>query len=353
MRHVFGTNVYEVTDPTNPRNAFELSTDGFECTIVLSDLEHTSPFGSSEATNPPFAVALTKDTDAVTLICAWRGSDAIEDWPINLAATPVHSSSWFESAPGLRAHGGYTATVESDLTKHTAALLKLIEDFGVTRLVFTGHSLAGGTACIGTIVLRGRMQQAGSPWAAVDKVDVRTVAFSAPGAIIQDVSKADDATKSFAADVSARSVNLIAWMDIVPRLTTDLGFVNRYLENSLASLAELEVPLPKLLYNLIDIRHKIDSLYEEGKDAGPVMELLGVAKTLVHSCPLVMYEDLDSEPLRLLDSRDPTDDPAYTSRPTSTRSSRRMKMSSRGSYTSTKSPTTASAITSRPSNSQL
>jgi len=32
---------------------------------------------------------------------------------------------------------------------------------------------------------------------------------------------------------------------------------------------------------------------------------------LVHSCPLVMYEDLDSEPLRLLDSLDPTDDPAY------------------------------------------
>ena len=93
--------------------------------------------------------------------------------------------------------------------------------------MFTGHSLAGGTACLGTYVVSGRMKQAGSPWAAVaDKVDVRTVAFSAPGAMIQDVSKSDAATKSFVADVSSRCVNLIAWMDIVPRVTTDLDFMD-------------------------------------------------------------------------------------------------------------------------------
>ena len=69
----------QVTDPTNPRNEFELSTDGFECNMVLEDLQHESPFGSSQATNPPFAVALTRDSDAVTLICCWRGSTTMEE----------------------------------------------------------------------------------------------------------------------------------------------------------------------------------------------------------------------------------------------------------------------------------
>ena len=76
----------QVTDPTNPRNEFELSTDGFECNMVLEDLQHESPIGSSQATNPPFAVALTRDSDAVTLIAdaatettsrRWRGAPEI------------------------------------------------------------------------------------------------------------------------------------------------------------------------------------------------------------------------------------------------------------------------------------
>ena len=75
----FAGQMYEVTDPTNPRNQFELSTDNFECNMVLEDLNHESPFGSSQATNPPFAVALTRDSDAVTLICCWRGSTTMEE----------------------------------------------------------------------------------------------------------------------------------------------------------------------------------------------------------------------------------------------------------------------------------
>ena len=162
--------------------------------------------------------------------------------------------------------------------------------------------------------MSGRMKQAGSPWAAVaDKVDVRTVAFSAPGAIIQDVSKSDDATKAFVADVSSRCVNLIAWMDIVPRVTTDLDFMDAYLEDTLPALAKDAVgrPLPKLLYWLLDARGKIDSLYDKGKDAEPVQALLAVGKTLMHGCPLVLWEDDQSEPVLVHDHLGPTDDKAY------------------------------------------
>ena len=56
-------------------------------------------------------------------------------WAINFAATPVHSASWFDAAPGLRTHGAYTATVESDITKHTTALCSLIDMYDVTRCV--------------------------------------------------------------------------------------------------------------------------------------------------------------------------------------------------------------------------
>ena len=47
----------------------------------------------------------------------------------------MHSASWFDAAPGLRTHGAYTATVESDITKHTAALCSLIDMYDVTRCV--------------------------------------------------------------------------------------------------------------------------------------------------------------------------------------------------------------------------
>ena len=242
------------------------------------------------------------------------------------ATTPVTSFKlpWSRSAPKS---GGYqlgdiskavyqtwTATVEGDITKHTKALLSLIDMYDVTRLVFTGHSLAGGAACLGTYVVSGRMKQAGSPWAAVaDKVDVRTVAFSAPGAIIQDVSKSDDATQSFVADVSSRCVNLIAWMDIVPRVTTDLSFMDAYLEDTLPALAKDAVgrPLPKLLYWLLDARGKIDSMYDKGKDSEPVQALLAVGKTLMHGCPLILWEDDTSEPVLIRDHLGPTDDKAY------------------------------------------
>ena len=44
---------------------------------------------------------------------------------------------------------------------------------------------------------------------------------------------------------------------------------------------------------------KIDGLYEKGKDAEPVQALTKVAGSFRHACPLVMYEDDQSEPVLL------------------------------------------------------
>jgi hypothetical protein len=72
------------------------------------------------------------------------------------------------------------------------------------------------------------MKQAGSKWSTVaDKVEVRTVAFAAPNVMV-DVTNSDAATKSFVADVSSRSVNLIAEQDLVSRLGTDNQFVDAW-----------------------------------------------------------------------------------------------------------------------------
>ena len=153
---------------------------------------------------------------------------------------------------------------------------------------------------MGNIVVSGRMRNPASPWAAYkDKLEVRSVAFAGPGAIIQDVLELDEATKSFANDVASRSVNLIADQDIVSRFTTDLDFVDAYLDDVLPALAEERVPLPKLLFYVVDAKGKIDGLYEKGKDAAPVQALTKVAGTFRHACPLVMYEDDQSEPIFL------------------------------------------------------
>ena len=97
----FSNQMYSVTDPSNPRTEFDLSTGDFECTVVLKDLDHATPYGSSEATNPPFAAAVT----GTTLICAWCGSTTILDWAIDAGLAPAHSESWYAAAPQLRTHG--------------------------------------------------------------------------------------------------------------------------------------------------------------------------------------------------------------------------------------------------------
>ena len=50
---------------------------------------------------------------------------------------------------------------------------------------------------------------------------------------------------------------------------------------------------------VVDAKGKIDGLYEKGKDAEPVQALTKVAGTFRHACPLVMYEDDQSEPVLL------------------------------------------------------
>ena len=49
----------------------------------------------------------------------------------------------------------------------------------------------------------------------------------------------------------------------------------------------------------------------EGKDSEPVQALLAVGKTLMHGCPLILWEDVDSEPVLVHDHLGPTDDKAY------------------------------------------
>ena len=111
---------------------FKLSTGDFKMDIVLEDLEHETELGSNIATSPPFAVALTGDT----LVASWRGSSTLSDWVcIDFGFAPGYSASWYDVAPGLRTHCGFTFMVESDITKHTAALCSLIDMYDVTRCV--------------------------------------------------------------------------------------------------------------------------------------------------------------------------------------------------------------------------
>ena len=79
-------------------------------------------------------------------------------------------------------------------------------------------------------------------------------------------------------------------------VNTSARSTRRYLEDTLPALAKdaVDRPLPKLLYWLLDARGKIDSLYDKGKDAEPVQALLAVGKTLMHGCPLIMWEDVTS-----------------------------------------------------------
>ena len=52
---------------------------------------------------------------------------------------------------------GMNAMLEHDFLEHLGMLSDLVEDFGVTKIFFSGHSLGGGIAQIATLALMGQI----------------------------------------------------------------------------------------------------------------------------------------------------------------------------------------------------
>lgn len=115
------------------------------------------------------------------LVVAWAGSQTAMDWAMDLGSAPVSSPLWEKLAKGLKAHAGMAALVAGDYSDHRETLLWAAREFGVRRLIYTGHSLGGGLAQIAHLATLGQLHEHGKwEYSDLTHIDVEAVAFAAP-----------------------------------------------------------------------------------------------------------------------------------------------------------------------------
>jgi hypothetical protein len=225
------------------------------------------------STNPPsFAGIITGDT----LILAWRGTVTLSDMLADIEFSSATPSGWDETCPGLQVQEVYYHMIKAYFTKHEQDILDYVsgnymkdknkplsdkpEERGIPikRIILTGHSLGGGLVQVAHLYLnvsRGKDNEKVSHLGT--KVDVQTIAFSAPMTTAFTSSGITDTTTlSFLNDtITPKMRNFVYSRDVVPRAYANLKFVGGMVDAFLvdtSSASEAELGLAEVLVDLIE-----------------------------------------------------------------------------------------------------
>jgi len=96
--------------------------------------------GIFEVTNPPFSIVVCDKT----MIIGWRGSYTIMDWVRDFGFFISSSFRWFHVGKVVKVQGAYLSMIDNFMVDNESFILDTIKKDGITDLIFTGHSLAGG-----------------------------------------------------------------------------------------------------------------------------------------------------------------------------------------------------------------
>jgi hypothetical protein len=273
----------------------------------LSDVHHQAEVlyfhdhGLVKETVPPLVIAVSGDT----LILGWRGSKTVMDWASDVAYAPVASSRWSPITPNVRAHSAYSALVESDLALHEKTIIEEITKRGISQIILTGHSLAGGMANVAHLFLEAQLSQPDTAWSSLrEQVTCRTVAFAAPmTAINMDETRSDAATNDFLQRVADHSCNIIYGCDVVPHCVGDVGFLNKVIEDVIPELASGVTGDGYLMSWLVPkVQSKIQTTYDSFVDVR-LKSSIPVLIAYHHVGNVIYYHDATSDPVLLRDSR--------------------------------------------------
>lgn len=185
-----------------------------------------------------------------TLVLGWRGTtDDIMNMITDINATPATSSRWSHISPDLMVHGGFHPIIENDLAKHEVELVKIMEKYGITEIITTGHSLGGALGTVAHLAIHGELTKpATSPsvwkdYAAKLKsqgktLTVRNIAYSAPTSIFNVAPANDAGVKNFMKTIESTSCNIVYSTDPVPRLPGHMPFLNEMLDELIPEIKE-------------------------------------------------------------------------------------------------------------------
>jgi len=188
-----------------------------------------------DAAVPAFALASYQDT----LILCWRGTSNPLDVITDGAISPVSSSR----LPKLvRAHGMFSALVESDLALHRHFITKQLVGSSTKQIICTGHSLGGAIASVAHVHIQALLDNAskGTPWDS--QATCRSLTFAAPMSMldVDEVVVANASDPNTEADersandllskVAKNSCNFVYQCDVVPRGYSNLEYIYHVVE---------------------------------------------------------------------------------------------------------------------------
>jgi len=269
---------------------FMLSTKDIKTELLIYD-NHGDLFDAT----PPFCVAVT----GKTMILGWRGTSGLADGLNDAAASPQSSLAWRKYAKTIKAQGAMTSIVSNDIVNHEIAIIKKVQDLGITEIITTGQSLGGGCSQIGHLIIRAQMEDETSPWNALKDVNVRSVSFCGPmTTVLRD--NATPATDAFLEKLWNNSCNVVYKNDVVPRGYGYLSFIEDFLDDAADDIAKA-IPGPRLMKRMVDVQGKIEDLISDAEEMEAVAGLLSVFSQYRHIGNIVFYESEDARPRVLKD----------------------------------------------------
>jgi len=282
--------LYNIRD--GKKDAFMLNTDDHKTEVLLLDQQV-----GFESTNPTFGVVVSGDT----MIIGWRGTDpsTVIDLLNDGACSPTSSLLWRKHKHTVKVQGAMASLVNNDLAKHEDMIIAECKKRGIKEIVTTGHSLGGGLGQIAHTTLRAQIQEETSPWSKMIDVNVRSVVFSAPMTTVL-INNASDETDTFVDELNDNSCNLIFSNDPVPRAYGYLSFIEDYVENATAEVAD-KIPIPSAVKFAMQLKSKLEKGVDTVADSSIAQEIVTTLSKYVHPGNIVYYEDKDSKPVALKD----------------------------------------------------
>jgi hypothetical protein len=165
--------------------------------------------------------------------------------------------------------------------------------------VFIRHSLGGGCAQVGHLILRAQIEDEKSIWSELKGVNVRSVCFSAPMTTVI-IDNASDETDAFYEQLSENSCNFIYANDIVPRGYGYLNFCEDFIEDA-ARYGAKNIKIPWALKRLLGVKEKMENIVDTAKGNDMVKGFLVFCSEYRHVGAVIHYDSEDAKPRVLKD----------------------------------------------------
>lgn len=200
-----------------------------------------------------------------------RGSIGTTDWMTNINANPTYLTPWNEGVPEAHqfgVHTGMMAKAHIFITENAAEIARIVEDFSVSEIILTGHSLGGGHAQIVARLIQ-HFQEHGFKFLndeirvneKLRLVQVRALVYASPMVFCFRTDPSKDVLSHF---VETR--NAVFAYDLIPCMPKMLKFGLAALEKALEQKIEEKYPIiftfmkPTVKSTLEKLKVRCDSL---------------------------------------------------------------------------------------------